>query len=100
MRLAYLELEGFRGWPQPRRFEFSADVVLVTGANGTGKTSLFDAILWGLTGEIARFGDSRSDIVSKYAESGLARVELGLVGDHEGVRVIRTFDGFSPIADP
>jgi hypothetical protein len=34
--------------------DFSAPLTLFEGRNGSGKTSLANAILWGLTGEILR----------------------------------------------
>ena len=51
----------------------NADVILLHGPNGSGKTSLFDSILWALTGTIER-NRIGSDVVSKYAEFGEARV--------------------------
>jgi DNA repair exonuclease SbcCD ATPase subunit len=66
----------------------NADVILLHGPNGSGKTSLFDSILWALTGTIER-NQIGSDVVSKYAEFGEARVVVSfgradgetLVGD-------------------
>jgi recombinational DNA repair ATPase RecF len=46
LRLVSLEVAGFRGFPQLREFDLNADAVIVVGANGNGKTSLFDGILW------------------------------------------------------
>ena len=79
MRLVGLEVEGFRGWVNRERIDLDAGVIIVEGANGTGKTSLCDAILWALTGEIPRLGDEhKDDIVSLYSDAGLARVRLEL----------------------
>ena len=45
MRLLSIELSGFRGFAQKREFDLDADAVVVIGANGHGKTSLFHGIL-------------------------------------------------------
>lgn len=72
-------------------FDLSADVVLVHGPNGSGKTSLFDSILWGLTGSVERIG-SDAAVVSQYAEFGEARVDVRLESTGgESVRVVRRF---------
>lgn len=49
-----LEIEGFRGFRDRVRFELDASAVLLSGPNGTGKTSFFDAIQWLLLGELQR----------------------------------------------
>jgi DNA repair exonuclease SbcCD ATPase subunit len=49
-----LEIEGFRGFRDRVRFELDASAVLLSGPNGTGKTSFFDAIQWLLLGELRR----------------------------------------------
>jgi DNA repair exonuclease SbcCD nuclease subunit len=56
--------------------EFS-DNLIVTGENGTGKTSLFEAILWCLTGTNTR-GVSVSDVVNDYATDGTAWVTVNI----------------------
>ncbi len=77
MKLLGLTVVGFRGLARVYDFDLSADVVLVSGPNGAGKTSLFDSILWALTGSIERLG-SDADVVSKYSEMGEAKVEVRL----------------------
>jgi exonuclease SbcC len=79
MRLVAVELEEFRGWVRPESVDLDATVVVLQGPNGTGKTSLFDAILWALTGELPRLGEEHKHaVVSLYGESGHARVRLEL----------------------
>lgn len=93
MNVTSLDISGFRAFTASEQIDLDADTVLVVGANGQGKTSLFDAILWALSGEVARLGSSDS-VVSLYSPSGEARVALGLEDD-DGARftVIRRFDG-------
>lgn len=50
MRVRRLSVSGFRGFPGTEVFDLDADAVILEGVNGSGKTSLFDAILWGLSG--------------------------------------------------
>lgn len=95
MRLLSLELSGFRGFPQRHRFDLDADAVVVVGANGQGKTSLFDGILWALSGRIPRLHNEDARLVSMYSETGQARVELRLKDLQRGGQftVTRSFDG-------
>jgi DNA repair exonuclease SbcCD ATPase subunit len=97
MRLVGLEVEGFRGWVRRERIDLDAGVIIVEGVNGTGKTSLCDAILWALTGEIPRLGDEHKDeIVSLYSDAGLARVRLELRSSAGApIVVTRSTDGSS-----
>lgn len=93
MKLKNITISGFRGFSRLESIDLDAEAVIVSGANGRGKTSLFDAILWALTGSVERLHGSAGDIVSHYSTSGEARVELGLDDDGASVRVIRRFDG-------
>lgn len=95
MRLLSLELAGFRGFATKQTFDLDADAVIVVGANGNGKTSLFDAVLWAITGRIPRLGSDDSLLVCKFSETGQARVVLRL-GRADGslpLTVTRVFDG-------
>lgn len=93
MRVTHLDISGFRGFSARQRFDLDGDVVLVVGANGQGKTSLFDAIHWGITGQVSRLPKPDS-IVSLYSDSGEARVEVGLVSEGaQPLEVTRHFDG-------
>jgi len=78
MRLLSIELTGFRGFATHQTFDLDADAVIVVGANGNGKTSLFDAILWALSGRIPRLGTEDWQLVCRFSETGEARVVLRL----------------------
>jgi hypothetical protein len=92
MRLESITLEGFRGFVDRAEIDLSADVIILYGPNGVGKTSLLDAVLWALTGRIERFAGKGSP-VSLYAREGIARVELTLATNEGDVVVIRASDG-------
>ncbi len=96
MRLTKLKVAGFRGFAREQVIDLDADVILLSGPNGSGKTSLLDAIMWCLTGKIRRLG-SESDLVSKYSEFGEARAELSLTGDFGSWTITRRFDGTSQL---
>jgi DNA repair exonuclease SbcCD ATPase subunit len=57
------ELSNFRIYGDSYAFEFpaTAGITLITGANGMGKTSFFDAVEWALTGQVSRFSDIQTD---------------------------------------
>jgi DNA repair exonuclease SbcCD ATPase subunit len=93
MRLKTLTVAGFRGFANYQSFDLDADAVIVVGANGSGKTSMFDAVLWALTGSIQRLSDEAKDVVSKYSTTGEARVELEIERNDATMRIIRRFDG-------
>lgn len=80
MRIKSLDIAGFRAFNGEVHLDLDGDVVLVVGANGQGKTSLFDAILWAFTGEISRLENPES-IVSLYSNSGEAQVDISVASD-------------------
>jgi DNA repair exonuclease SbcCD ATPase subunit len=94
MRIKAIELVGFRGFSRRHVFDLDSDVVILIGSNGQGKTSLFDGLLWAVTGMIPRLGKDASGVVSMYSESGEARVALTLSADSgETCTLVRSFDG-------
>lgn len=50
MRLTGIEIEGFGGVAERLSLDLDANVVILTGPNGLGKTTVCDAIIWGITG--------------------------------------------------
>lgn len=86
-RLVAIELANFRGFSHTQRIDLDADIVLVRGDNGAGKTSLTDGILWLLTGELPHLADrvkglrqKHDPIVNRYG-SGDSKVRLRLRND-------------------
>jgi DNA repair exonuclease SbcCD ATPase subunit len=89
-RLISAEISGFRAFASPQSFDLDADVVILTGPNGSGKTSLFDSILWGLSGHLPRFSGRTPNAISLYSPSGSARVALTFRGSGGEFTVTRT----------
>lgn len=78
MKLVALELSGFRGFAKTQVFDLDADAIVVVGANGNGKTSLFDGVLWAICGRIPRLSEENHRVLSLFSESGEARAVLTL----------------------
>lgn len=53
-RLTGLTINGFRGFNRSTHLNFDASAVLLHGPNGSGKTSVFDALQWLMLGDIPR----------------------------------------------
>ena len=93
MKLKKLVICDFRGFAGEHHFDLEGDAVILVAANGQGKTSFFDAVLWGLTGLLPRLGDDPR-LLSLYSESGEARIELELsAGDDRPLRIVRREPG-------
>lgn len=92
-----LRVEAFRGFRDSREFDLSASAVIITGPNGTGKTSFFDALQWCLLGSIQRLEDLRGrrnveHILNQYRIGRKAIVELDLVIADEPLTLRRSGD--------
>lgn len=92
-----LRIEAFRGFRDAREFDLSASAVVVTGPNGTGKTSFFDALQWVLLGKIERLEALRSrrnveHVVNQYRIGRKASVEIDLSLPAGQVMLRRTGD--------
>jgi DNA repair exonuclease SbcCD ATPase subunit len=94
MKLRTLAINDFRGFAGEYHFDLNAEAVVLVAANGQGKTSFFDAILWGLTGLLPRLGESPK-VRSLYSQGGEARVELELGADDDSqcLRIVRREPG-------
>jgi exonuclease SbcC len=59
VQLETVTIENFRAYRKRQTFELGADVTVLYGPNGFGKTSFFDAIDFGVTGGIGRIDSLR-----------------------------------------
>lgn len=59
MKITSLIVQAFRGFNEQRSFSFeNANIIVLYGPNGHGKSSVYDAIEWVLTGGIYRFDEN------------------------------------------
>lgn len=58
VRVGSVSIKNFRAYRKPQTFQLGADVTVLYGPNGFGKTSFFDAIDFAVTGEIGRMRSS------------------------------------------
>lgn len=79
-------VDHFRGYRDKKVFDFEngADIIILAGSNGYGKTSFFDAIEWGFTGKLSRFeepneekGNSCFINFQPFERSGKVCIEFG-----------------------
>lgn len=69
-RLISLQVESFRGFVQSRRFEFHKQYTFLYGPNGARKSSLSEALEYGLLGTIEE-ADARDIKVEKYIKNSV-----------------------------
>jgi DNA repair exonuclease SbcCD ATPase subunit len=55
MKLQYVEISGFRGFREMARFDMPSGFTVLNGHNGTGKSTVLDAIEFAITGTIAKY---------------------------------------------
>lgn len=55
MKIAFVEIAGFRGFRNRTRFEFPPGFAVLTGRNGAGKSTVLDAVDFILTGTINKY---------------------------------------------
>ncbi len=55
MRIEFVEMAGFRGFKDLTRFEFPRGFAVLNGRNGTGKSTVLDALDYVLTGTINKY---------------------------------------------
>jgi chromosome segregation protein len=78
MKLAFVHVCGFRGYRKPVRIDFADGFTIIDGRNGVGKSTIFDAVEFALTGTISKYLEAKSgrESVADY---------LWWAGDGDGV---------------
>jgi DNA repair exonuclease SbcCD ATPase subunit len=74
MKLAFVEMAGFRGFRDKTRFDIPSGFLILSGRNGSGKSTLLDAIDFAITGTINKFA-------VKEARGGGLEEHIWWVGD-------------------
>src|SRR6476469_7537262 len=89
MRLARLDLYGFKSFPDRTTFHFGPGISCVVGPNGSGKSNVVDALKWCIGEQSARSlrGAEMTDVIfagsSDRKPVGFAEVVLTLVTDDQ-----------------
>lgn len=60
MRIERLAVSGFRGFRDRVEVPFAEGFTVIDGRNGVGKSTLFDAIEFALTGHLSKYGDMKA----------------------------------------
>jgi chromosome segregation protein len=60
VKLAYVDLCGFRGYRKRIRIEFAERFTVIDGRNGVGKSTIFDAVEFALTGTLSKYNDAKA----------------------------------------
>jgi chromosome segregation protein len=87
MRIARLELFGFKSFPDRTVFEFGSGVSCVVGPNGSGKSNVVDAMRWCIGEQSARSlrGSDMMDVIFSGSQDrapvGFAEVRFTLSAD-------------------
>jgi exonuclease SbcC len=105
MRLRSVTIKNFRPFPLERetRFDLDHSVVLAYGGNGSGKSSLFDAIELGLSGSIKRlevYGAQSRFLINARHPDDIAIVRLEALRDLEVFRPTIEIRPGTPIVAP
>jgi exonuclease SbcC len=89
MRPLLLEVEGFTSFRDRARIDFSGlDLFAITGPTGAGKSSLIEAMVLALYGQVPRVGDRSRQLISHGADRLSVRLDFQVGA--ERYRVART----------
>ena len=83
-RVKRICIQNFRGIGKKLDLDTDADIVVIYGPNGTGKTSIIDAIEWTITGEVERLWGRNYDkpvspnesLVNLFSKERLAEIQV------------------------
>lgn len=60
MKIAFVDLSGFRGYRNRLRLDFADAFTIIDGRNGVGKSTVFDAIEFVLTGTVSKYDRAKA----------------------------------------
>lgn len=97
MKISYVEMCGFRGFRTRTRIEVPSGFLVVGGSNGSGKSTICDAIEYALTGSIRRGTEhkERGESIQEYLwwrggqSAQPTYVEIGLLSEDGSRTAIR-----------
>ncbi len=97
MRPTRLEMEGFAVFRTPTVIDFDgAELFALTGATGSGKTSVLDGMVFALYGNVPRLADQRSvvPVIAQGMAEARVRLDFTIGGDaFTATRIVRRTKG-------
>lgn len=78
-KLKSIQLSNIRRFSENSKIEFSSGATILLAPNGTGKTAVFEAIEFGLTGKISRLGYDLSPIIRETQNTARVSLDFGEV---------------------
>ena len=94
MRPVRIELEGFTAFREPTTVDFEGvDFFALTGPTGSGKTSVLDAIVFALYGNVPRLADQRAvaPVIAQQMAEARVRLDFTVGADaYTATRIVRT----------
>ena len=91
MRLISLQLENFRQH-KDTSIEFIDGITIINGSNGSGKSTVLEAICWAIYGIEAAYGNKDTIKWNKAPARSKVKVELIFSLDNQNYRVVRWLD--------
>ena len=88
MRITGITITGFGGVSGEMKIDLDADVVILVGANGYGKTTVCNAVSWAISG----LSPSTQGPRNLYSRTGTTTVELRIDLKGEDVLITRSLD--------
>ena len=85
-RVQTVAIEGFKGFTTPKVIDLKGRHAFLLGQNGNGKSSIVEAIRWGLFGSTGR----PNEIVANRGYPSRCRVEVSLIRDGKQWNLRRT----------
>lgn len=81
MKPVRLKVSGFTAFREPTEVEFEGRrLFVITGPTGAGKSSLLDAMMWALYGQVPRVGKSIKELISQGAREASVLLEFTVRG--------------------
>ena len=78
-RVQRVSMEGFKGFTSRQEIDVEGRHVFLLGQNGNGKSSIIEAIRWGLSGSTGR----QNEVVDNRSHAGACRVILSFTRDEK-----------------
>jgi exonuclease SbcC len=86
-----LDVEGFTSFKEKQSIDFTGlDLFAITGPTGAGKSSLIDALVFALYGQVPRIGDDYKQLISHGAERLNVLLEFEVGRPRHRYRIART----------